>query len=189
MSSNEAGYTSAQRRELLAVARASIEAGLRGERLAVKTADYPPALREPHATFVTLHVGTALRGCVGSLETRRPLVEDVAHNARAAAFEDTRFAPLTPVEFGRLQIHISVLGAPESLPSGSEADVLRQLRPGVDGLILEEGMHRGTFLPAVWDELPAPRDFLRQLKRKAGLPVEYWSRTIRVRRYTVESIA
>lgn len=189
MSSNEGRYTLVQRRQLLAVARASIEAGLRGERLVVKTGDYPPALREPRATFVTLHIGAALRGCVGSIEARRPLVEDVAHNARAAAFEDTRFAPLTSAELGRLQIHISVLGEPEPLPSGSEADVLRQLRPGVDGLILEEGTHRGTFLPAVWDELPAPRDFLRQLKRKAGLPVEYWSRTIQVRRYTIESIA
>lgn len=188
MSSNEAGYTSVQRHQLLAFARASIEAGLRGERLPVKLGEYLPALREPRATFVTLYVDTLLRGCIGTLEAHRSLVEDVVHNARAAAFEDPRFPPLGDAEFKRLDISISVLSLPESMQFESENDLLRQLRPHVDGLIIQESFRRGTFLPSVWEQLPEPHAFLRSLKGKAGLPADYWSRNLRVSRYTVESI-
>ena len=187
-SNNVTGYTPAQKQQLLDLARSAIQKRLQGEPFTVPTGDYPASLRVPRATFVTLHVDAQLHGCVGTLEARRPLVEDVAHNARAAAFEDPRFPALTAPEFERLQIHISVLGVPEPMQFESEEGLLRQLRPHVDGLILEAGPHRGTFLPAVWDELPAPQDFLRHLKRKAGLPADYWSRDLRVRRYTVESI-
>ena len=190
MSLNEtaSGFTSQHKRQLLELAGAAIEKALGGGQLAVRPADYPEPLREPRATFVTLHVDAQLRGCIGTLEARRALVEDVAHNARAAAFEDPRFSPLSLSEFRRLDIHISVLSIPEPMPFDSEEGLLRQLRPHVDGLIIEEGFHRGTFLPSVWEQLPEPREFLRNLKRKAGLPADYWSHTLRVRRYTAESI-
>ncbi|TAM46641.1 MAG: AmmeMemoRadiSam system protein A [Gammaproteobacteria bacterium] len=182
------GFAPEHRRTLLELAGSAIEKGLGGERLTVCATDYPEPLRAPRATFVTLHVGGELRGCIGTLEVRRTLVEDVAHNARAAAFEDPRFPPLAPAEFGRLDIHISVLSAPEPVAFASEEDLLRQLRPRVDGLILQAGLRRGTFLPSVWEQLPEPREFLRHLKRKAGLPADYWAADIRVSRYVTASI-
>ncbi len=188
LSETASGFTSQHRRQLLELAGAAIEKGLGGGQLVVRPADYPEPLRAPRATFVTLHVDAQLRGCIGTLEARRALVEDVAHNARVAAFEDPRFSPLSLSEFGRLDIHISVLSIPEPMQFDSEEDLLRQLRPHVDGLIIEEGFQRGTFLPSVWEQLPAPREFLRNLKRKAGLPADYWSHHIRIRRYTADSI-
>jgi len=170
------------------LARASIERALAGERLEVRLADYPAALNQPRATFVTLHVGDDLRGCIGSLEAYRPLAVDVAENACDAALHDPRFAPVATAELGRLHIHISILSPPEPLHVGSERELLAQLRPGVDGLTLTERHCRGTFLPAVWDTLPEPREFVRALKQKAGLAPDYWSDSISVERYTAESV-
>ena len=143
-------------------------------------------LKEKRATFVTLTLGGHLRGCIGMLEACRPLAEDVAANAVAAAFEDPRFAPLTQKEFEKLEIHISILSPPEEMIFSSEEEVLHQIRPGIDGLILQDGFHRGTFLPSVWKELPDKADFWAHLKRKAGLPADYWSDTVRVFRYTTD---
>lgn len=146
----------------------------------------PPGLMQKRATFVTLTIGGQLRGCIGMLEACRPLAEDVAENARAAAFEDPRFPPLTEKEFEKLEIHISVLSPPEEILFSSEADLLSRIRPGIDGLILQEGFRRGTFLPSVWEELPEKKLFWRHLKMKAGLPADYWSDSLRVFRYTTE---
>jgi uncharacterized protein len=146
----------------------------------------PDELKEKRATFVTLTIGGQLRGCIGMLEACRPLAEDVAENACAAAFEDPRFAPLTEREFEKLEIHISVLSPPEEMSFVSEEDVLSQIRPGIDGLIFQEGFHRGTFLPSVWEELSHKEQFWAHLKLKAGLPADYWSDTVRVFRYTTE---
>lgn len=181
-------YDEASRRLLKDVARAAIEHGLRhGRPPNPDPADYPPALREPRASFVTLKRGGRLRGCIGSLEAVRPLVVDVAHNAFAAAFQDPRFPPLEAEELNDLDISISVLSPAQPIHFESEADLLARLRPGVDGLILSDGGHRGTFLPSVWEQLPEPAAFLAQLKLKAGLPPDYWSPTLRVERYTTES--
>jgi AMMECR1 domain-containing protein len=68
----------------------------------------------------------------------------------------------------------------------SEGDLVKQLRPKIDGLIMQEGRHRGTFLPSVWEQLPKSEDFLKHLKIKSGLPETYWSDSIQIRRYTVE---
>ena len=177
------------KRTLLSVARDSIANGLaNGQPLAVDPRACSPDLRARRASFVTLQIDGQLRGCIGSLEAWRPLVEDVAENAFAAAFRDPRFAPLSEREFERLDYHISILGPTEPLTFESENDLLKKLRPGVDGLVLSEGGQRGTFLPAVWESLPEPRQFLAQLKVKAGLPADYWSDTIQVERYTVEDV-
>jgi AmmeMemoRadiSam system protein A len=176
------------RQRLLQLAGESIKQGLCGEALAVRADDYPEPLRVARATFVTLHVEETLRGCIGTLEARRPLVEDVASNAYGAAFRDTRFPALTWPEYECLDIHISILSPPEPMTFSSEEDLLAQLRPQVDGLIIVEGFYRGTFLPSVWESVPTAREFLRHLKLKAGLPPDYWSDRIRVQRYTTESI-
>ncbi len=170
------------------LARTSIEKGLCGEILSINLDGYSAALRIPRASFVTLHVDKGLRGCIGSLQAARPLATDVVQNAYAAAFRDPRFAALTRFEFDRLDIHISVLSDPQPMQFKSEEDLLAQLRPGVDGLILSESRHRGTFLPAVWDSLPDRREFLRHLKHKAGLSPDYWSDTLQIERYTADSI-
>lgn len=180
--------TPSHKQQLLQLARESIRKGLCGETLAVRVTDFLELLRVPRATFVTLHVDEQLRGCIGTIEARQPLVEDVAGNAYGAAFRDSRFPALTWPEYERLDIHISILSPPEPVTFSSEEDLLAKLRPHVDGLILEEEFHRGTFLPSVWESLPTPREFLRHLKLKTGLNPDYWSNHIRIQRYTAESI-
>lgn len=173
---------------LLSVAAQSIEHGLnQGSPLAPDPREYPAALQAERATFVTLQSEDVLRGCIGVLEAIRPLVVDVAHNAFAAAFEDPRFPPLTRAELLRLEIHISILSPAEAMRFSSEADLLGQIRPGIDGLILEDRGRRGTFLTSVWKQLPTPGEFFEHLRRKAGLPAGHWSETLKVSRYTTES--
>jgi len=180
----------ADRAVLLGVARESIRHGLRESSvLSLRLADYSRTLCREGASFVTLKRYGELRGCIGTLAAMQPLVENVNANAYSAAFRDPRFPPLAGSELAGLDIHISVLGTPEPMNFRSEHDLLRQLRPGEDGLIVEEGSRRGTFLPSVWEQLPQPGEFLRHLKIKAGLPEDYWSQTLRVRRYAVESFS
>lgn len=175
-------------RQLLDLAEASLRHGLDyGRPPEPDTARLPSPLREPGASFVTLKSHGELRGCIGSLSAHRPLALDVTHNAYAAAFSDPRFPPLREHELEGLEIHISILGPAEPVTFTSEAALLAQLRPGIDGLVLEEGLRRGTFLPSVWEQLPRPELFLRHLKQKAGLPADYWSETLQVSRYTTES--
>jgi AmmeMemoRadiSam system protein A len=139
------------------------------------------------ASFVTLNIADRLRGCIGRLEATRPLVEDLADNAFSAAFRDPRFPPLSALEYTQIALHVSILSPATELEFNDQADLVRRIRPGIDGLILIEGSHRGTFLPSVWESLPEPREFIAQLKVKAGLPADYWSDRIKVLRYTTES--
>jgi AmmeMemoRadiSam system protein A len=185
----DSSYTSTEQETLLQVAHDGIRHGLnRGSPAPVDSADYSNSLRMKGASFVTLKSAGALRGCIGTLEATRPLVEDVNENAFAAAFRDPRFPPLSDRELSELHISISILSSPEPMEFGSEQDLLGQIRVGIDGLILEEGYRRGTFLPAVWEALPDPQSFFRQLKIKAGLHPDYWSASLRVYRYHAEVI-
>lgn len=177
-----------ERTLLLDLAETSIRHGLEnGQPIPVNPADFAAPLQQQRASFVTLLKKGALRGCIGHLEATRPLVADIAANAYSAAFEDPRFPPVTAAELPMLEIHISLLTPAEPLCVESETELLQLLRPGTDGLILEKGLHRGTFLPSVWEQLPDPKVFVTQLKIKAGLPANYWSKEIRVSRYTTES--
>jgi len=183
------GLSGAVRTVLLEIARHAIRHGLQhaGPPPPPDLQDLPPACQVPGAAFVTLKTGGALRGCIGSLEVRQALAADVSAHAYDAAFRDPRFPPLKPHEAPGLDLHISVLSPHEALEVDSQADLLQKLRPGRDGLVLEEDGHRGTFLPAVWEDLPDPAVFVAHLKRKAGLPSDYWSDRLRFRRYTVEA--
>ncbi|MBI5460575.1 MAG: AmmeMemoRadiSam system protein A [Gammaproteobacteria bacterium] len=188
MSSTETTLDTASRQRLVQIARDSIVHGLKhGRALPIDARDYPDTLRVPRATFVTLHKDGELRGCIGTLEAHRPLVEDVADNAFNAAFHDPRFVPLRAEEFPHLDMRISVLSPPMPMTFRDEADLLAQLRPGIDGLILAAPDHYGTFLPSVWESLPRAEDFLRHLKRKADLPADYWSSELQMQRYTTEA--
>ena len=190
MNSPSDTFSPAHQQLLLQVARDSIAHGLdHPGALEVDCRGYPPELQVPRAVFVTLELEEELRGCMGTLDEHGvPLVSNVARFAHVAAFSDPRFPGVERQELDRLDIHISVLSPPESIMFKSEEDLLGQIRPGVDGLILQDDYHRGTFLPSVWEKLPDKRGFLRHLKQKAGLPSDYWSPTLQVQRYTATSI-
>ena len=164
--------TSAQER-LLQVAREAIGHGLVHAAAPEIEADtYPAPLREIACTFVTLHMDKALRGCIGSLRAHRPLVADVAWHAYAAAFSDARFNPLEHSELTELHIHISILSPLQPLDFDSDDNLLALLRPETDGLLIEIGGQRATFLPTVWSSFPDGRDFLAALKNKAGMQAD-----------------
>lgn len=160
---------------LVKLARRTIEEAL-GQKPSTPLSMPPTTrLQEPGASFVTLHTRSgALRGCIGSLSAYRPLLEDVKANALAAAFEDPRFPPLTASELDRIVVEVSVLTPPQPLAYTDAEDLVRKLRPSVDGVIIERGWHRATFLPQVWEQLPTPEEFLTQLCYKAGLPGRAW---------------
>ena len=167
---------------LLAIARSAI-AGSLGLRSAADPSH--TELSRLAATFVTLKMHDELRGCIGTLEAFRPLSRDVRENAIGAAFRDPRFRPLTATEFEATSVEVSLLSASESLDVAAEDELLARLRPGRDGLTLEYGRHRATFLPQVWDQLADPQDFVTALKRKAGLPADFWNPRIAASRYQV----
>lgn len=166
------------------MAQDSIHYGLQHHRpLPVNLNDFNEPLTAQGASFVTLNLNHQLRGCIGTLEAYQPLVKDVADHAFAAAFRDPRFAPVTADEEQHLELHISVLSKPVPIEFSDEADLLTKIEPGIDGLILEDKYHKGTFLPSVWEQLATPGEFLNHLKLKAGLKQDDWNEDIRVFRY------
>ncbi|WP_103064417.1 AmmeMemoRadiSam system protein B [Actinomyces qiguomingii] len=159
-----------------------------GEPAELVVGERPDWLERPGAAFITLRTEDgSLRGCIGSLEARRPLGEDVVANAVAAALRDPRFPPVTATELPALNLEVSVLTTPEVMETRDEQEARRRLRPGVDGVVLSLGPRRATFLPQVWDELPDPAEFLRQLKRKAGWPAGFWDPDLVVETYRVRA--
>lgn len=174
-------------RILLQIARASIAKALKVNNVDnVMIGKEAHWLGEPGATFITLTENGQLRGCIGSLSARQPLIEDVSSNAVSAALHDTRFEPVTADELKHIRIEVSLLSALQPIAFASEADALAQLRPGIDGVMLEYGIYRSTFLPQVWDSLPRPQEFMAQLKMKAGLYPDFWDDAIQLSRYTVQ---
>jgi len=172
-------------RRLVTIARGAIGAELGKGRDAECSGPNHPALSAPGASFVTLFKLGMLRGCIGTLKARRPLGEDVRANAVAAAFADPRFPRLDPGEFLDTTVEVSLLSAPEPMTADNEQSLRDQLRVGVDGVVLEYAGSRATFLPQVWDSLREPAEFLAELKRKAGLPADFWSPEVKISRYGV----
>lgn len=142
-------------------------------------------LQEKAATFVTLQMHGTLRGCIGTLEAHRSLIEDVRANAVAAAFHDPRFEALRAGEYAHVQIEVSVLSVPEAMHAHSEDIACSRLRPGIDGVVIKFGAHKATFLPQVWAQLPDPNDFMAHLKVKAGLAADFWHPEILLYKYQV----
>ena len=173
-----------QKTRLLQLARRSIEHGVaKGAPVPIRLEDFDAELQQPGATFVTLHKQGQLRGCIGSLSADKPLASSVAANAFSAAFRDSGFPPVTGVELDELHIHISVLTPLEPMAFSSESELLAAIEPKVDGIVLEVGHLRGTFLPSVWQQLSDKREFLQRLKLKAGMSANYWSPTLKAFRY------
>jgi len=174
-------------KELLRVATRSILAGINdGRRTSGYSVTASEILRHVGASFVTLRQRDALRGCVGSLERGRPLVDDVAWNAFAAAFQDPRFPALSRSELKITSVEVSILSTPQLLEFSDEKDLLAQLRPGIDGLIISYDGQRATYLPNVWEALPNPQVFVHQLRHKAEINPNIPITTIEFRRYTTQ---
>lgn len=167
---------------LLPIARAAIARTLNMPCAADETA---PWLAEYGACFVTLTQDGELRGCIGTLQAHRPLLADVKSNAVSAAMHDPRFMPLDAEELDITTVEISLLSPTTAMDVLDEADALAQMRPGIDGIVFQCGHYRSTFLPQVWEHFPQPRDFLAMLKRKAGLPDDFWTDEVSLLRYTV----
>lgn len=178
-----------EKEQLIQAAQSAISYGLEfGVLWQVDPTDYPQALCETAACFVSLTVKGELRGCIGTLEPINPLVVDVVNNAYAAAFGDPRFPPISHAEGTRLEIGISILNPTSPITFESEADLAAQLQPEVDGLILKAGNRSATFLPSVWKDITRPENFIQALKVKAGMPPDYWSRAIVAERYSVDEV-
>lgn len=176
------------RREAIRVARqALISRARKGRAPAIDVTSFAPPLQSMAASFVTLTLEGRLRGCIGSLRAHRPLIEDVLLNAVKAGFEDPRFKPVTEEEIAAAEIEIAILSHPARMRFRDETDLLGQLRPGKDGLILRAGSKRGTFLPKVWESLETPEAFLNGLKVKAGLERDWWGPEASVERYVTEA--
>ena len=188
------GISIRDRERLLTIARASIVHGFEHKR-SLSESQLNRAgllqgrLAESGASFITLTKYDTLRGCTGSLEAKVPLAADVADNAYHTAFKDYRFSPLEFSELADLRIEVTVLSPQTEIMVDSERDLLESLIPHEDGLVIDDGLHRATFLPKVWEQVPEPRRFVMELKRKAGLPDEYWSNAMRAFRYHTESFA
>lgn len=177
------------RQVLLGIAVRAVDEPLRtGRRWLPDMAELSGDLAEPGATFVTLRREGALLGCIGSLVAHRPLGVDVAHNAAAAAFDDPRLPAVTANDLPELDVHVSVLGPLQPLNVASRAELVRALRPGVDGLLVEDARHRATFLPSVWGQLGTPEAFLDALWAKAGLRPGDWHGGLTASRYQVTEI-
>jgi AmmeMemoRadiSam system protein A len=168
---------------LLSIARAAIAEvlGLPFE----KTSEEADWLQQKAACFVTLSQNGQLRGCIGTLEAQRSLLDDVKANAIAAALKDTRFPPLSSKELNHTDIEVSLLSPMQALNFASEEQALRQLRPGIDGVVFACGQYRSTFLPQVWQQLPDTKTFMAHLKQKAGLSPDFWAEDVKLYRYTV----
>jgi len=179
----------ADRRQLIEAARFGVKFGIENGRAPQVRlgAGLSPSLTTRRACFVTLNLDGRLRGCIGSIIPHRPLVIDVVDNAWKAGFGDPRFPALKAEELDRISVSVSILSTPRPMTFADEADLVRQVRPDIDGLIMHDGSRRGLFLPSVWSGLPKAEAFVTQLKRKAGLPTDHWSDTLRVSRYTTES--
>lgn len=177
------------KKTLLTTARHAIQYGLTyAKSPKLELEKYTPVLLEKGASFVTLTESNQLRGCIGTLEAYQPLIQDVADHAYAAAFKDPRFPPVKHIEEPLLHISISILSPAVPIDFNSEQDLISQLIPGEDGLILEYQNNKGTFLPSVWQQLKSPQTFLNHLKAKAGLNEDFWDEEIKVSRYTCVSI-
>jgi len=186
----EARLEEDERAELLAAARRGLLAAVTGRGTpAVDPTTYPMALRAFRRTFTTLEIAGALRGCIGSLEARRSLIEDVVANVRNSALGDPRFPPMTANEAERTTISVSILSHERPIDFVDESDLAGALRPGLDGLVLRDGPSGALFLPSVWRMLPDPRDFLAQLKRKAGWAPDRRRPTMVARRFTAETFS
>lgn len=176
--------TEESKRYLVALARTSLDASVKKTQY-LTPEDVPAILHEKRGCFVTLTINGTLRGCIGYIDPIEPLFKAVVENARNAALRDPRFSPVSIKELDQISIEISVLTLPQDLSYVDSTDLLRKLRPNVDGVILQKGPYKSTFLPQVWEQLPDKIQFLQHLAKKAGMQSDHW-KSADVKIYQVE---
>jgi AmmeMemoRadiSam system protein A len=176
--------TDDQKQTLRKLARNTIEKHLGLDTRPIDTDD--PLFQQKSGVFVTLQKNQQLRGCIGSLSAHQSILDGVQDHAVNAAFNDNRFAQVTPEELADISIEISILTEPQPLQFTDASDLLKKLQPGKDGVILKYGYQSSTFLPQVWEQLPDPEQFLSHLAIKAGLPADWWQKEdIQIETYQV----
>jgi len=180
--------TTEEKQILLRLARQALDMGVRGQKIPpLDQKSMPPRLQEKGASFVTLTIRGNLRGCIGALEPYQSLADDVREHAVAAALQDYRFPKVTPEELSQIEVEISRLTIPVPLEYSTPEDLLAKLRPGIDGVLLRDGIRRATFLPQVWEKIPNPAEFLDNLCYKMGDSPELWRKKhLEVSTYQVE---
>jgi AmmeMemoRadiSam system protein A len=183
--------TDEEKKTLLQLAREALQQGVAAHTMpALKLDDLSPTLRADGASFVTLTIAGQLRGCIGALEPYQPLAQDVREHTVGAALEDPRFPPVSLAQVEQIEIEISRLTLPRDLEYSDSEDLLKKLRPGIDGVILRDGFRRATFLPQVWEKLPDKAEFMDNLCYKMGEPPDTWRRKhLEVLTYEVEEFA
>jgi uncharacterized protein len=160
---------------LLKIAREALEQSVRGKTIPeINLSALPPTLQEHGASFVTLTQNSRLRGCIGTLEAYQPLAKDVQEHAMAAALQDPRFPQVQPAELTQIHIEVSALSPKTPLPYQNPDDLLKKIRPNIDGVVLEDGHRKATFLPQVWEKVPDKQQFLSHLCMKMGSPEDLW---------------
>jgi AmmeMemoRadiSam system protein A len=188
--SSESGLPEKVRTAILKLARDALQIAVkRGHLPPIDLSTLPAELQKPGASFVTLKKNNTLRGCIGSLEAKLPLAEDIRQHAVAAALYDYRFPSCEANEVDEISIEVSILTEPEPLEYKDPDELLQLLRPMVDGVIITDGVRRATFLPQVWERIPSPSQFLSMLCEKASLPADTWkTHKLKVYIYQVETI-
>ncbi|WP_299798463.1 AmmeMemoRadiSam system protein A [uncultured Shewanella sp.] len=174
-----------EKQRLLALARETLVRYFASQQTDVETPAGDPLLSRRAGCFVTLFLDGDLSGCMGDIEGRRPLAKSIPELALCSAFKDNRFAPLLASQMERLTIEISLLSPLTQLTVHDEAELLRYLTDHPYGVVLSDPFHRSVYLPQVWEQLPQPREFIRELKCKGGWSADYWSGDMRVEIFTV----
>jgi AmmeMemoRadiSam system protein A len=188
--SAESHFPEETRKTILKLARDALQIATEKGRLPpIDLSALPEELWETGASFVTLRKNDALRGCIGALEAKLPLAEDIRQHAVAAALYDYRFPAVEAHEVKDICIEVSILTEPKRLEYEDPEDLLQLLRPMIDGVIISDGVRRATFLPQVWERIPSPSLFLSMLCEKASLPSNAWqTQKLQVSIYQVEDI-
>ncbi len=167
--------TQSDQKILLSIARDAVERSVRRQKLTdISSSELSPPLKAEGASFVTLTKVGILRGCIGTLEAYQPLAKDVQEHAVAAALQDPRFPVVQPQECSTIEIEVSVLTPKERLMYEGSQDLIEKIRPGIDGVVLQDGFRKATFLPQVWEKLPSPEEFLTHLCMKMGVNGNFW---------------
>jgi AmmeMemoRadiSam system protein A len=182
-------YSAIERQTMMITVREAIRHGIHiGTPIRLDLSEYGAALMENWACFVTLKIDDTLRGCMGSFNTRQSLIENIAHNAHSAAFKDPRFIPIEDEDYAHLNVEIAIINNCEVIKCDSQENLMEQLKPYTDGLILDDGSNSATFLPSVWAQLCTAEEFVTELKTKLGLSAEQWDSSISAQRFSVMTI-
>ncbi|NMC63075.1 MAG: AmmeMemoRadiSam system protein B [SAR324 cluster bacterium] len=161
-------------KDVLKLSRQTLENFIRSKEKPLQVKDLQKELEVKRGCFVTLKKNGQLRGCIGSILPEQSIARCVVDNTINAAVNDHRFNRVEEAELSSIDIEVSLLTVPKSLPHKDPQELLQKLEPRKHGVILKKGMHSATFLPQVWEELSDKQEFLRHLCLKGGMSLDCW---------------